>query len=320
MRQYNNYHHNYQTTTAAASDRLFLVILVSLGLHSIFLTGLILLPQFFDFGQNDTLPFEAMTVQLVGNLEAPAPAAPPAPVDPNLNLPDLVELPSAEPIMPQPTPLEQMITPPAPTEVIPIAQRPPDAPPPPVKMDEPPPKVKIPEKLPDPPPAVKKTPQKVNPTRTTQSAVDNLRRKVAAQDADIEMESRISNLAKERGRGNGDSRENQGGNTAGVQIDPIKAQYNNQIKEIVRSKWVAPLSAIGSTASANLGAIYVIVIEPDGRISGKNLRRSSGSPDFDVSVEQAIVRSSFPPLPPVFSGRADNPALQFELSYLNRNG
>ncbi|MDR1873379.1 MAG: TonB C-terminal domain-containing protein [Deltaproteobacteria bacterium] len=305
---------------AEASEGLGLVFLISLGLHSLFLGGLIFLPGFLDLGKPSELPFEAMTVQLVGGLDPPAPAAPPAPVDPNLNLPDVVELPKAEPILPQPTPLERMITPPTPSEVIPIGQTPPDIPPPVVKREEPPPKVQIPEKTPDPPPPeVKKKPTPVNPPRkTTNTAIEELKRKKAAEDANREIDSVVADLAKSRGQGDGTSSAPNSGYNEGSRIDPIKAQYYNEIKEIVRSNWVAPISAFNS--SSNLGAIYVIVIQPNGRISGKNLRRSSGDQEFDNSVEQAIVRSRFPPLPPVFDGRADNPALQFELAYLNRGG
>ncbi|MDR1086341.1 MAG: TonB C-terminal domain-containing protein [Deltaproteobacteria bacterium] len=313
MRQYRNYQ-----TKAQAEDRLGLVLLLSLGLHSLFLAAMIVAPRIFDFGSTPELPFEAMTVQLVGNLEAPAPAAPAAPVDPNLNRPDVVDLPSAEPVLPQPTPLDLMVTPPAPNEVIPIAERPPDTPPPVAKINEPPPKVPVPEKAPEKPPAVKKQPR-ANQTRTTNSTVEELRRKKEAEDEEKAIESKMADLARTRGRSNGTASENSGGSTSGIQIDPIKAQYYNQIKEIVRSNWVAPISSFTGTAS-NLGAVYVIVIQPNGRVSGKNLRRSSGNQDFDVSVEQAIVRSNFPPLPPVFEGQADNPALQFELAYLNRNG
>ncbi|MDR0548624.1 MAG: TonB C-terminal domain-containing protein [Deltaproteobacteria bacterium] len=301
----------------ATAERLGFVLLLSLGFHVLFFGWLILAPQFLDFGGPKELPFEALTVELVGGLEAPAPAAPPAPVDEKLDLPDVIDLPSADPILPQPTPLEKMITPPTPTEVIPIGQRPPEAPAPPTKRQDPPPKVQIPEKPPEPKP-VKKEPAVVNPKKTTQSAVENLRRKTEAEKAEREMQSSVANLAKARGQGDGNSSDNSTGRTDGVQIDPVKAYYYSQVKEIVRSNWVAPISAFG--ASANLGAVYVVVIEPNGRVSGRNLRRYSGDPEFDASIEQAILRSNFPPLPPVFEDKADNPALRFELSYLNRNG
>jgi outer membrane biosynthesis protein TonB len=231
-----------------------------------------------------------------------------------------------------------MITPPTPSEVIPIGERPLDIPPPTIKRQDPPPRVKAPEKVPEkvpekapekapakPPekPPVKpvevKKPVPATPPRpTTDSAVDNLIRKREAEAADLTMEARLADLAKQRGAGNGSASENNSGNTEGARIDPIKTHYYNQIKDIVRSNWVAPLNVFG--ANGNIGNIYVIVIQPDGRISGKNLRQPSGNLEFDQSVEQAIVRSNFPPLPPVFENRADNPALRFELSYLNRNG
>ncbi|MDR1608839.1 MAG: TonB C-terminal domain-containing protein [Deltaproteobacteria bacterium] len=308
---YNNY------AQAQTANHFGLLLILSLGLHLLFLGGLVIVPDLFDWRPKD-LPFEAITVQLVGGLEAPAPAAPPAPVDPEIKLPDVVDLPNAEPILPQPTPLERMITPPTPNEVIPIAERPQEEPPPVIKRQEAPPKVKAPEKAPEKPPEVKK-PVQVNPTRpTTNSAIQQLKRKREAEEADQTIQSKVADLAKLRGQGDGTSSAKNTGSNTGTQIDPVKANYYNQIKEIVRSNWVAPISVFG--ANGNLGNIYVIVIQPDGRISGKNLRRPSGNQEFDQSVEQAIVRSNFPPLPPVFQNRADNPALQFELSYLNRAG
>ncbi|MDR1310078.1 MAG: TonB C-terminal domain-containing protein [Deltaproteobacteria bacterium] len=56
----------------------------------------------------------------------------------------------------------------------------------------------------------------------------------------------------------------------------------------------------------------------DGRISARRLIRTSGTSEFDQSVEQAINRSSFPPLPPAFGGQEDRPIMAFSYNDLSR--
>ena len=72
--------------------------------------------------------------------------------------------------------------------------------------------------------------------------------------------------------------------------------------------------------SASLAAVYAIRIESNGQVSMSRLDKSSGNPDYDLSVERAVKKSSpFPPLPPIFEGRADNPALVFDLKSLQQH-
>jgi colicin import membrane protein len=291
-------------------------LLLSALLHAVVLSGAILLPGFFNFSADET-PYNVMTVQLLGALEPPAPAAPPAPVNPELKGPDVVELPKTEPMIPQPTPLERMITPEIPTEVIPIGEKPPDLIPEPIqKNQEPPPRVKPPEKAPPPEAKPKPKPKQPNPEAALNKRIEELQRKKEAEQTDAEINSAVGDIAKRLGQGNGTSSAPSGAPNTGVLIDPIKSAYYTQVRDIVRSNWVAPATAM----SPDTQATYVIIIQPNGTISGKRLTRSSGNQEFDLSVEQAINRSTFPPLPDVFQGQNDNPSLVFQYNYLRVAG
>ena len=133
-----------------------------------------------------------------------------------------------------------------------------------------------------------------------------------AESADEQIESAIGNIALAKGRGDGSSSNAEGGSTSGVRIDPVREAYYRQIREIIRSNWIPPAAAM----SPDLQCTFVIAIQPDGRISGRNLRRGSGVAEFDQSVEMAITRSRLPRLPDVFGGRSDNPSFIFQYNYL----
>lgn len=109
---------------------------------------------------------------------------------------------------------------------------------------------------------------------------------------------------------------NQGGGITqeGERIDPEKANYYGQIADIVASNWLAPGDDVGS----NLVAIYMITIEPGGRVSASRLVQSSGSVAYDLSVERAVRGSVFPPLPDVFEGQAISPAFRFNSDKMKR--
>jgi TonB family protein len=276
---------------------------------------LVYAPDFFNWKSAD-LPFEVITIQLVGSLEPPAPAAPKAPVNPTLNVPDVVQLPEAEPILPQPTPLENIVIPQTPVEVIPIGKTPVTPPPDVQRLPEPPPRVQIPEKQPEPPPKPKPKRTQPSPDTLLNNRIKELERKRQREEEDQAISLSIANLAAERGRSDGYSSTPAAPNTSGQRIDPEKERYYLQLMEIVRSNWLPP----ASTVNPNTSTLFVIVIDPSGRVTGKSMRESSGNPDFDASVEQAINRSRFPPLPEIFGGKSDNPALRFNLSYLHSVG
>ncbi|MDR2405498.1 MAG: TonB C-terminal domain-containing protein [Deltaproteobacteria bacterium] len=291
------------------------VMIASFILHNLFFGLVVLAPGFFDFGPKDK-PLDIMTVQLVGNIEPPAPAAPQAPVNPDLKVPDVVQLPTQEPVIPQPTPITEIQVPKTPVEAIPIKKE--ETPPPEVKrVEEPPPKVQIPEKPPEPKPPPPK-PKAKAPSTDTQinNAIRDLQRKNAAAEEEAAINQSIANIALDRGRSTGVSSQPAAPNTRGQMIDPEKQRYYLQLLEIVRSNWMPPASSV----APNTVATFVIAIDPSGRVTGKNLREPSGNREFDLSVEQAINRSNFPPLPAAFGGKPDNPALRFTLSFLNKMG
>jgi TonB family protein len=306
----------YDTRAEERQYGLLWVIFASFLLHNVFFGVLIVAPGIFDFGREER-PLDVMTVQLVGALEPPAPAAPAAEVAPDLPTPDVVKLPVQEPVLPQPTPVAEIQVPKTPVEAIPI-KKPEITPPPEVKrVEEPPPKVMVPEKPPEPKPKPA-PPKKAAPSDDTKidTAIQRLQRKTQAEQADASIDQSIANIALARGRSTGTSSAPAAPNTQGRQIDPEKQRYYLQLLEIVRSNWMPP----ASTIAPNTVATFVIAIDPSGRVTGKNLRQPSGNTEFDKSVEQAITRSSFPPLPPAFGGKPDNPALRFTLSFLNRSG
>jgi outer membrane biosynthesis protein TonB len=288
------------------------VVIGSLVIHFMLYWAMVLAPDFF--GGPKEPPFDAITIQLMGAIEPPAPAAPAAPVNPDLQVPDVVKLPTADEAVPQPTPLEELVIPETPPEVIPIAPTPVEPPPPVVKAKEPPPKVKAPEKPPEPKPKPKVKPKAPSDQQRLDTTMRELQRKRERKEEDAALNQSIANIAAERGRGNGLSSVPAAPNNQGQRIDPEKQRYYLQIMEIVRSNWLPPASAV---SASNISTTFVIAIDPAGRITGKNLRIASGNAEYDASVEQAINRSHFPPLPPAFGGKPDNPALKFNLSYLS---
>ncbi|MDR1081173.1 MAG: TonB C-terminal domain-containing protein, partial [Deltaproteobacteria bacterium] len=160
----------------------------------------------------------------------------------------------------------------------------------------------------------KPTPKAPSDQQRLNSSLEELQRKKELREEEQALNQSIANIAAERGRGNGLSSQPAAPNNQGQRIDPEKQRYYLQLMEIVRSNWLPPASAV---SASNISTTFVIAIDPSGRLMGKNLRISSGNPDYDLSVEQAIVRSRFPPLPSAFGGNPDNPALKFNLSYLN---
>jgi outer membrane biosynthesis protein TonB len=280
--------------------------LLSAGLH-VLLGGFLLffLPHLVESRQ--AAPSEVITVQLLGGLSPPAPAAPPAPVDPDLKGPDVVEAPPSDPALNQPTPPPQPSTLSAPAEVIPLG---PKALEKPVLQKTPatPPPVTPPKVVADPPPR-----PRPNNDAAINRRIEELRRKAEAEQAEAELASRMMNIRERLGQGQGESSEAGGGAGTGQRVHPENEAYYRQVQDIVRNKWLPPLGA-----TAGLKAIFIIRIEPNGRVSTLRLDRASGNPDYDLSVERAIRASLLPPLPPIFEGRADTPGLVFNSDEMRR--
>lgn len=243
---------------------------------------------------------DIITVQLLGSLMPAAPAAPAdLPVNPDRKGPDIVETPPSppEPTTPSPKPEPQTVA--APEELIPLGPKAPEKAPELKKNSAEPPKVQAPK--------VEKPKPKPNIDAEINRRLRNLERKVEAENLDADIEARMMNLAKAQGQGQGEGSRS-GGASQGQLIDPEKMRYYERIKDIISSNWVPPAGA----SATELLTVFQIRIEPDGRISTSHPLQSSGDAEFDLSVERAIRKSSpFPPLPAVFGGQADNPALRF---------
>jgi outer membrane biosynthesis protein TonB len=298
------------------SDKVKLGLGISLILHALLFVLVMFGPDFFQGAKPK--PLELVTIQLVGSLEPPAPAAPKAPVNPNLAGPDVVRLPTADPVVPQPTPIEKITIPESPVEIIPIAKTPPKETPVVTKAKDPPPKVKAPEKppekAPEPKPKPKPKPKAPSDQALLDQRLEELQRKKESEAEEDAVNQAIANIALERGRGTGVSSQPAAPNTTGRLVEAERQGYYLQILNIVKSNWIPPANAVAS----NISSTFVIAIDPSGIVTGKNMLSSSGNPDFDASVEQAINRSKFPPLPSAFNGKPDNPALQFNLNYLTQ--
>jgi len=291
---------NDESTLAAA-------LLLSAGLH-VLLGGFLVffLPQWAE--SRKAALGEVITVQLLGSLSPPAPAAPPAPVDPDLKGPDVVEAPQSDPALNQPVPPPQPSALTAPAEVIPLG---PKAPEKPVlqKTTAAPPKVTPPKVVADPPPK-----PKPNSDAEIKRRMDELKRKREAEQAEADITAAVVNIQKNLGRGQGESSEAGGGVSVGQRVHPEKEAYYIQVRNIVERNWIQP----AGTMAAGLQAIFTIKVEPDGRISGVRLDRSSGNLDFDRSVQRAIGISILPPLPPIFEGRFDTPSFDFDPDKMRR--
>lgn len=98
------------------------------------------------------------------------------------------------------------------------------------------------------------------------------------------------------------------GSRSGTVVDASISSYYNRIMNKFKVNW----QPIKKPAANRIMVGFVVVIEPDGRISNVHMTQSSGNLEFDRSVEKAIRNSSpLPPLPPAFAGRRDTPQFWF---------
>jgi len=211
--------------------------------------------------------------------------------------------PPATPPAPQPEPVK------APE---PVVEKPmPIAPPEPAKPAEP-----DVVKLKKAPPEVKPVPKK-DPTQAINEALARLESKVKqGEKADQKIDQAISALARP-GSGQG---EGAGVGLSGTgpitEMDARLRDYYLILFNIVSANWILPESLIGDTS--NLEAVYIIRIEPTGKISRAWFERSSGQKVFDQSVEKALAKTSLPPLPDILKGQTIEVGLRFTPSGLRR--
>lgn len=86
-----------------------------------------------------------------------------------------------------------------------------------------------------------------------------------------------------------------------IQTDEELVRYINTAKSKILGAWKPYGRAMGAVNVA----IFAIRVEANGRVSRVQLSKSSGNPDFDLTVERAVKKASpFPPLPSVFGGQS----------------
>lgn len=296
-------------------------LVASLVLHVAAFIGFVAIEK---WSANHKPPLDVTPIIIVGEFKPTAKAAPKdLPVDPNANLPDVVEAQTPPPSAPEP---ETPAAPPEPTtpevapaldDAVPIAPKAPDKPPVVEKKED---------KPPQPTPPVVKPPkdeekekkerekkekerkerEKKEKARKEQEAIDKkmkeLARKVeAAENADDAADEKMWDLTKASGGGDGESSA-ESGQAGKNSLHPEVNRYYNLVTRIIRDNWVPPVETLSTVVEAT----FFIRIEPDGTVSESRLVASSRNKGYDESVERAINTSkgSFPPPPPIFEGRA----------------
>ena len=278
------------------------VLLVSAFLHLVALyVGLFVLPNMA--GKREpmmpiytvnlvTLPPAGGTPKPEPAKAKPAPAPKPEPVSAPAPAPEVKPAPKPEPVV---------------EKAVPIG---PIEPAKPVEPDV--------AKLKTPPPEVKPAPKK-DPNEAINQAMAKIESKLQQREkADDRIDQAISSLAREETPGEG------AGTQAGIrgsgpatEMDARLRDYYVILFNIVSQNWnLPPEAVIGDTR--NLEAVYIIRIEPSGKISRSWFERESGKKLFDQSVEKAILRSSLPPLPEILKGQTIEVGLRFTPAGLKR--
>ena len=299
----------YDRDTGSVENRFSWIVGFSVILHIIFFwIFFFVLPELM--AKKRTFIDNAITVELIGAIDPPAPAAPEAPVDPDLKGPDVVEIqPDAPPPPPQPPiVIPDPVAPPTP--VIPLGPKAPEKPEELKRPLDPPPPPKPPKIIKDPPP------KKVSTIDTdVEKLMKETARKVEIEKQEQKIIANIANIAKKKGQGEGVKPTDAGG-TEGTRTHPDEERYNRQLTDIVTNNWVAPP---GYDENSGLVATYEVTVDPDGHISSNTLWSSSGDTNYDLSVQRAINKSSpLPKLPPIYGGRPMIRKLKFNMQEIIR--
>ncbi len=274
---------------AVDSHRVLTYGLISLGLHLVFLMGLILWPG---FGGEREFVGPIYTVDLVGPLGPPPPPA---------AGPTKSPAPSAVEAEAKPSQAVKVKAPP-PAELIPLGKEKAEA----KEKLEPMVKLGTPKES-------SKT-KKINPEKEIDKALARIeerlseqRKSQAAENEAQEAAERHLAQALERTRqrvaagayGSG------GGSAKG---NNRYALYYTQIWTRIRSNWTLP----EEWQEGELEAVLVITVQPSGEITNVRFEKRSGHPRFDQSALWAVERSNpLPPLPPGLSGSDQEIGIRF---------
>ncbi|MFH1092436.1 MAG: energy transducer TonB, partial [Pseudomonadota bacterium] len=294
------------------SGSFWLFVLTSLILHlAVFYFAVKILP---DLGSKYKPLPPIYTVNLVTLPGSPPPGPAAAPAE-KPKAAEAIAPPAAKPavpIAPPPAPPK-----PEPAELIPIGPVKPEETPAPElkKTTKPPPE---PEVKPEPKPAPKpEVEPKVDPNRQLQAALARTRARTEGRKDEEHLREAMAKIKAQQG-GEGADRTDGGAGIPGVrgrgpvsELDSRMRDYYVVLYNIISAKWVMPPPAMMGNKK-DLEAIYVIRIDPSGKIAKAWFERKSGVALFDQSAIKAVEKSDpLPRLPEVFKDASIEVGLRF---------
>lgn len=143
--------------------------------------------------------------------------------------------------------------------------------------------------------------KKVDPGKDIDKALSRIRTKVKKNLApDKQIEKAITSLVNKRQAGRIAA-----GTLFGTRNTPLQNEKLNDyaylLQNVISANWILPPESI-LRKKGELSAIYIIRIEPSGKIAKAWFEKRSGDRMFDQSVQKAVakatLRSNFAPLPP----------------------
>lgn len=95
--------------------------------------------------------------------------------------------------------------------------------------------------------------------------------------------------------------------------DPRLSDYRRRVMSKVHPLWANAFPQWAALEGRQGRAIIALTIGKDGSVSGVTVTRTSGVPEFDENVRQAVLKAApFPPLPPELSARSMRWAISFD--------
>jgi colicin import membrane protein len=135
-----------------------------------------------------------------------------------------------------------------------------------------------------------------------QRRIADLKRQVAEEEEDLRERQRINKLLAEE---DAERQQREADRRAKVRTTTIMSQYSARIEQAIKNKWrVAPGTETWRVAKIN------IKLSSDGRVLKVVVINSSGSQDYDRSVETAVLQASPLPFPTVEEDASAHQILQ----------
>jgi colicin import membrane protein len=126
-------------------------------------------------------------------------------------------------------------------------------------------------------------------TELEQRRIDDLKKQVAEEEEDLRERLRINRLLAEE---DAERQQREADRRAKQRTTTVKSQYSAKMEQAIKDKWrVAPGTESWRVAKIN------IKLSPDGSVLKVVVLNSSGSQDYDRSVETAVLQASPLPFP-----------------------